>query len=217
MRLSKARKEIVTAVMKDTICEAASSVLVEHGVGGITMERVASSVGLATGSLYNYFQDKHELLKFIYTRLVEPFLQSLEEIVHSNLLAPQRLERVLRMALEHSCKHKALIRLLAQSDQESEVRRNVHSRVLHLFTTIFEQGIQEGSFRPHNSGHTGRMFVGCLSELFEQQREGASDEEANAYVDALIDAIHNGFSIHAEKSPGSGEANLSPANPQQSS
>lgn len=167
----------------------------------MTMDRVATTAELGTASLYTYFHDKDELLQFICTRLVDPFFQSLEEITSSELPAPQKLERILRNALEHSFKHKGLIRLLAESNQESYVKRNARPRLLRILTGIFEGGIQEGSFRPHDSVQTGHMFQGCFAELFEMQAEGASSEAVNRYVAVLIDAIRHGLSIHAEKTP----------------
>jgi len=199
MRLSKARKELVTAMMKDTIFEAAGSVLEQHGVHGITMDRVANVAGLAKGSLYNYFHDKDDLLKFIYGRLVEPFFETIEAIAAEQLPAPKKLEKILRTSLERSGKHKAIIRLLMETDQEHEVRKNMRPRILRILSDIFERGILEGSFRPHNAAHTARMFLGCFSELFELQASDASDEEIDGYVNVLIDATQHGFSIHMEK------------------
>ena len=160
MRLSKARREFVTAMMKDTIFEAADSVLERHGVKGITMDRVATTAGLATGSLYNYFQDKDDLLQFIFARLVEPFFLAIEEIVAGDLPAPRKLEKILRTALDRSAQHKGVIRLLAETDQDHKVRKSTRPRFLRLLTSLFEHGIKEGSFRPHNPVHTGHMFLG---------------------------------------------------------
>ncbi len=196
MRLSKARKELVTAMMKDTIFEAAGSVLEQHGVHGITMDRVANVAGMAKGSLYNYFHDKDDLLQFIYARLVEPFFQAIEEIAADQLPAPKKLEKILRTALERSGRHKAIIRLLMETGQEHEVRKSMRPRILRIFSDIFERGILEGSFRPHNVAHTARMFLGCFGELFELQASDASDEEIDGYVEVLIDATQHGFSIH---------------------
>ena len=124
MRLSKARSEFVTTMMKDTIFEAADSVLQQHGVNGITMDRVATTAGLAKASLYNYFEDKDDLLQFIYARLVEPFFHAMEDIAYGDLPAPRKLEKMLGMALEHSEKHKGVIRLLAELGQErNEVKK----------------------------------------------------------------------------------------------
>jgi AcrR family transcriptional regulator len=213
MRLSKARREIVTAVMKDTIAEAADSVLQQHGVGGMTMDRVATTAGLATASLYNYFRDKEELVQFIYARVVEPFFQAIEETAKAKLPAPRKLEIILRTALEHAVRHKGLIRLLAGAQQGDQIRRESRPRSLRIFVAIFEQGIREGSFRPHNSSQTGRLFLASLGELFELQMDGASDVEVNEFVDVLIDTVLKGFSLHPEKTPNSGEAGPSPSGP----
>lgn len=42
-RLSEARKAIVTAAMRESICEVAALVLCEYGIGGTTMNRVAGA------------------------------------------------------------------------------------------------------------------------------------------------------------------------------
>jgi len=199
MRLSKARKACVTAMMKDTIFEAASSLLEQHGSGGLTMDRVATKVGLATGSLYNYFQGKDDLLRFFYARLVEPSFLAIQKVADSDLPASQKLEPILRVVMESAVSHKGLIRLLAGIDSNSEVRKDIRPRMLRILMTIFKQGIEDGSFRPHNPMHTSRMFLGCLTELFELQAGGASNEEVQGFAETLIDAAVNGFSIRVEK------------------
>ena len=217
MRLSKARKKFVTAMMKDTIFEAAGTVLQEHGVTGITMDRVATTAGLAKGSLYNYFEGKDDLLRFVYTRLVDPFFQAIEEIAQGESRA-RKLEKILRTAFERGDQHKAIIRLLAETGQAHyEIKKRTRPRFLRILVSIFERGIVEGVFRSHNPAHTARMFLGCLSELFELQMDGASSEETNEYLGMLIDAALHGFSLHVEKGPQSGKASPSTLDPRPSS
>ena len=199
-RLRKARKEMLTAMMKESIFEAATLVLSEHGVQGTTMNRVAEAADLAKSSLYDYFPSKDELLEFVCDRMITPFLQAVEETLHLEMPAPQKLERIVRIAFETGAKHKAILRLLVYSDQEYQVRRRARPRILEAFTTIFEQGIREGSFHPHNPAHTGRMFLGAFRELFELQSSSASEEVINEYMRVLIDASLHGLSIHVEKS-----------------
>ena len=81
-RLSKARKALLTTMMRETIYEAATSVLCKHGVNGTTMNRVAEAANLAKSSLYDYFESKDDLLRFFNTRLVEPCFQAIEEIAN---------------------------------------------------------------------------------------------------------------------------------------
>jgi AcrR family transcriptional regulator len=197
MRLSKARKEIVNTVMKDTIFEAAGSVLELHGVGGMTMDRVATSAGLAAGSLYNYFRNKEEMLQFVYARLVEPFFELFEKIAASEHSAPEKLEMIVRMGLERSIQERGLIRLLVESGQDLHIRGQVRPRALRILTDIFAQGIREGSFRPHNPAHTARMFHGCYAGLFDLQAEGAPPDDVQEYVEDLIGAAAAALAIPA--------------------
>lgn len=210
-RLSKTRKALLNTMMKESIFEATTAVLCKHGVEGTTMNRVAEAASLSKSSLYDYFQNKDDLLAFVSDRIIGPFLKMLEELVPASLPASQKLETILRHALDDSTKHKAIIRLLAKSDSNLRVRRSARPRILEAITAIYEQGIEEGSFQPHNPAYTARMFLGCLRELFELQMDSASDEAATEYVGILIGAVRQGFSIHVPKSSGPGTA--SPTEP----
>lgn len=147
-RLSEARKKLLDSMMKESIFEAATSVLSEHGVDGTTMNRVAEAGDLAKSSLYDYFPSKDELLEFVSDRLRTPLMQGIAETLGANLPAPQKLERILRIAFETGTKHKAILGLLVHSDQEYQVRRRTRGQILEAFTAIFEQGIKEGSSTP---------------------------------------------------------------------
>lgn len=201
-RLSKARKALLTTVMKESIFEATTAVLCEHGVDGTTMNRVAAAANVAKSSLYDYFSSKDELLEFVSERIAVPFLEDLEQIVRTESSAPKKLAAILRSAFAHVTEHQAILRLLVESNQERLLKTRSRPRLLQAFTTIFEQGIREGSFRPHNPEHTGRMFLGCLAELFELQATNAPEEIARDYVEALIHMSLRGLSIHVESGSG---------------
>jgi AcrR family transcriptional regulator len=207
-RLCKARRELLTTLMKESIFEAATSVLSEHGIDGTTMNRVAEVAEVAKSSLYDYFPSKDDLLEFVSDRLVAPFMQAIEETVRADLPAPQKLERILWAAFDRAIKHKAILRLLAQSGEDYQVRQRTRPRMLEAFTAIYRQGIKEGSFHPHNPAHTGRMFLGAFSELFELLASSDSEEAAHEYAEALIDAALHGTSIHVEENHAAGEASL---------
>ena len=133
-------------MMKESIFEAATSVLSEHGVDGTTMNRVAEAAEVAKSSLYDYFPSKDELLEFVSERLVAPFMQAVEETLRADMPAPQKLERILRIALENGIQHKAIIRLLVQSEQEYQVQRE-------------DSSANPGGLHGHlRAGNQGRLF-----------------------------------------------------------
>ncbi len=141
------------------------------------------------------------LLAFVSQRIAGPFLTMLDALVPAVLPAPQKLEAILRHALDDKTKDKAVLRLLAQSNQNEQVKQSFRPRILEAITAIVEQGIKDGLFLPHNPAYTSRMFLGCLSELFELQSESAADDAATEYVDVVITAVRQGFSIHVAKVP----------------
>jgi AcrR family transcriptional regulator len=198
-------------MMKDTIFDAAGAVLEEQGTDGLTMDRVASKVGVATASLYNYFRDKNELLQYTYNRMVEPFFQAVEEVVKANAPAPHKLSRIVQAALEHSAKHKGLVMLLARMGYQPEIKDACRPRFVQILTTVFEQGTKEGSFRPLDATDLSRMFLGCLLEMFDLQAGGAPENDVKRFAGTLIDAILNG--VHTRKRPPRGEASEHLSNP----
>ena len=72
-RLSKTRRELLNTMMKESIFEATTTVLREHGVEGTTMNRVADAASLSKSSLYDYFQNKDDLLAFVSDRIMWAF------------------------------------------------------------------------------------------------------------------------------------------------
>jgi AcrR family transcriptional regulator len=212
-RLSKARKEMLTCMMKESIFEAASSVLCEHGIDGTTMNRVAETADLAKSSLYDYFPSKEELLRFVSDRLVVPFIQAVEETVRTDLPAPQKLERIVRRAFENATKHKAIVKLVVQANQQYQVRQKIRPRILQAFTAIFQQGIEEGAFHPYPPALASRMFLGSFHELFELLATSPSESEAWEYMKVLIDAALHGLSIHVGSSAAAGAGSSCQLNP----
>ncbi len=195
MRLTKARKACVTAMMKDTIYEAVSSLVEQHGASGLTMDGLAQKAGMATGTLYNYFRNKEDVLHFFHLRLVEPYHRAIESITTAALPAPQKLRQVFHAVLEQAVKYKEIRKLVVEMDYYSELRKASGPRLLQMLTTIFEQGVKEGSFRPHDPSHTGRIFRGALRELFDLQLSGASDKEVNRFAGTLIKTLLAGISV----------------------
>ena len=149
-RLSKARKELLTTMMKDSIFEATSSVLCTHGVDGTTMNRVAEAADLAKSSLYDYFQSKDELLAFVANRIMAPTAQLIEEIAQADLPATEKLGEIVRAAFASVEQHRALLLLLLRDNLRhvaESSRRSIRSRVDQTVSAVFEQGMREGQIR----------------------------------------------------------------------
>lgn len=184
-RLSKARKELLTTMMKETIYEAAASVLDEHGLNGVTMDRVAKAANVARSNLYDYFRDKDELVQFIARRITEPIHQAIAEIMQSDQSATEKLASIYRTVLTNLGKHQSLMGLLARNEDVRDAvdsykrKARASSVVIGLFAKVFEQGINEGKFRRADPVMLARMFIGCGGALADMQLDAGACNDAD--------------------------------------
>ena len=164
-RLSSTRKELLTAMMKEAISEAAVSVLAEHGVDGMTMDRVAVAADVAKGSLYCYFNSKHDLLKLVHAKIVDPILKTADEVIRADLPPTRKLEAILRVVFDQLAKHHGVFNLLLKDDTARVVleprRRTNRDIAVGQYAAIFRQGIEQGLFRPLDPVQLAEMFFGA--------------------------------------------------------
>jgi AcrR family transcriptional regulator len=203
-RLSGTRKALLTAMMKDAIVDAAVSVLREFGIGGTTMDRVATRAKLAKGSLYNYFENKGDLLCFVCGRIAEPTSKTIDAIVEADLPAPEKLEQILRTLSDDAVQHGGVLGWLLKNETIQDAPSMAERRrdALGQFSAVMEQGIREGTFRALDPAHAARMVLGCVRELFELQATAGRCDPAREYVELVIDVFLAGVSFRAGQDRG---------------
>ena len=167
-RLMQQRKDL----MKNGIYEAAVKILVKYGFEAMTMDRVAEEAGVAKGSLYNYFPNKLELLRFVHAKTVEPMHLRATEIVAANQPAADKLEAIFRMWSEHVGKHRGLFHFLFNEyavqvllKHEGETKQQ---DAIEKLAAVIEQGINEGVFRPVAARQYATLIFGAVREMCER-------------------------------------------------
>jgi AcrR family transcriptional regulator len=195
-KLTAIRKQALDEMMREAIFEATVAVLAEHGVEGLTMDRVAAAAVVAKGSLYHYFPGKQALLEFVYAKIIDPIHHDLLDIVASALPAIEKLATHLDNLLGHVAKHSRVFKLLFQDDtvqgllQSSQRRtREAGCRVL---AEIFQQGIAEGVFRHADPLLLAYMFLGLCTGVFDTQPDFGKHDERERIQRLIMSAFLNG-------------------------
>ena len=172
-RLTDRCKDLVASAMKDGIYEAAIDVLEEHGMEGLTMDRVAEVAGVAKGSLYNYFRNKQKLVHFIFDKTVEPAKLMIDEALAKPISAVRKLEACLRVWFELLARNRGLFDFLLNDPAAAHCHdpheRGNRDEGIGILRVIFEQGIEEGAFRPFDASRAAEMFFGALTVSIQQQ------------------------------------------------
>ncbi|HTM44111.1 MAG TPA: TetR/AcrR family transcriptional regulator [Polyangiaceae bacterium] len=114
---------------REAILAAAESTIAEVGVAAARMEDIASSAGVAVGTVYNYFKDRQQLV----TALVDLRRAELIDRVDAALTCKEqnsfedRLHAFVHACLSHFDQHRALFSLMVQ--EESEIQHNTGAKL----------------------------------------------------------------------------------------
>jgi len=196
-RLTQRCKELVASAMKDGIYEAAIEVVGEHGLDGLTMDRLAEAAGVAKGSLYNYFRNKEELVLFLFEKTVEPARQAVIEILGQPVCAVEKLESILRVWFENFATQRGIFDFLLSNRVGRELldcpKQSMRADAIEKFQRVFRQGIEEGAFRTVDVSRTAEMLLGAVILTIEQQVALAEERPVDESVRSLMDLFLQGL------------------------
>ncbi|MDZ7619484.1 MAG: TetR/AcrR family transcriptional regulator [Patescibacteria group bacterium] len=158
-----------TALIRDAIYGAAVAILTRDGLDAMTMERVAEEAGVAKGSLYNYFQNKTDLLKFVHERTVEPLRQSVQELLGSETPAIEKLRLFVALCIRYLGERRGLFHFLFTEHAIHKFIRHPKSEGSLHVATIVRQGVSEGVFRPVDAAFHGTLLFGAIRQMLEER------------------------------------------------
>jgi AcrR family transcriptional regulator len=203
--LTRKRKAAMDAVMKNAIFEATVRVLTEHGMEGMTMERVAETAGVAKGTLYNYFADKTDLLFYACDRVVDPIFEKAEATIKTDATPEEKLEKMVWELFAHLNSNLNLMRVFSEvhthylRDAEQhwgkmmERRRNHLTYGIRLIAEVIEEGVRKKRFRELDPMKTAAMLVGAVHLLIltkiEIDKSALEREDVNEFMDTFLPGL----------------------------
>jgi AcrR family transcriptional regulator len=164
------REQLIEA-RRNQILEAAVGVFADKGFHRATTKEIASAAGVSEGTIYNYFENKADLLISMITRLAD--MEELPEELAGALewdaqefLAAMMRHRMARIEQNHEMLQAILPEILTNP----ELRQRFYQHFVQPTATILEQyvrgRIESGELRPTNPSLTVRvvqsMFAGML-------------------------------------------------------
>jgi len=183
----------------EAILEAAERVFAEEGLGAARMERIAAEAGVAVGTLYNHFRDKHALLD----ALVRTRRQGLVDRMDAALLGAsalpveEQLRRFLTALFEHLAVHGRLLTALVQGG-EGPARPGPGSGVLQALQErvagLVARGAAAGVLRRGEDEVLAAAFLGMARGVFlaELGRDAGSRTAPAERAARLVDLFLRG-------------------------
>jgi len=146
-----------TAQRREEILVAAEKVFDANGYASTTMEAVAVEAGISKGSIYNYFQSKHDLFRQVFSRAVTTGQEQAARLIDEPLTATEKLRRILHQWFGQLSYYRRIGRLVlefwataARESQGGELAgwfQQMYILERSIIARIVAQGVEAGEFR----------------------------------------------------------------------
>ena len=166
------------------IIEAAFAVFGETGYRAAGMKDIADRAGISPGTIYTYFQDKHELFRATAEQLWERFLGQVRALAAAPEPADRRLERFLELGFGSLRHYLPLLRgMLFESSQMNILQKGVDELCGLVESVLMErpEASRRARVDPTARRSTVRMVV--MGALFSAAL--AEPGEVDGQIDGL--------------------------------
>jgi AcrR family transcriptional regulator len=190
-------KEQMAEARRTQILMGAAQVFAEKGYHKATTKEIAQAAGVAEGTIYNYFDNKRELLLAMIELVAAQSLKNL--IVAQTPADPKEfitmiLHNRYQLAQERSY---LIVPIVAEMFSDADLRQEVYRKILMPVTALLEQYIQthidSGLFRPVNPMIVTRAFVGSILINFAMKLAHLDPRYEALSVDALVEELASIF------------------------
>ncbi len=203
---------------KEKILDAAVDEFSRHGFRQASVNRMVDRIGIAKGSLFQYFGNKEGLFEVIFTYAVELVRQSLRQVKRETAEADffDRIKEStlagIRFIQRHPRIYRIYLKMIFQEDfpLRAEFLQQVHLFSAEYLQPIVEGGIARGELRPDIDVNIAVFMLDAMMDRFLQAYcvpfldAGAkiyqtSDVDLERKIDEFVNLLRLGMG--AEKNP----------------
>lgn len=198
---------------KERILQASIDEFAEHGFHQASINRLVSRLGIAKGSIFQYFGSKERLFAFVFDYAIEMVKSKLRSVrdVTKEMSFPHRLKSILWAGINFVEQHPNIYRLyLKMIFQDNfplrdELLKKIHLMSADFLTSLVEHAISRGEVRKDLDVDFIVFFLNSVLDRFIQAYTvafwdagagiyRADKEELGRRIDWLISIVERGLS-----------------------
>jgi len=171
---SLSRKERERLRHKEDIMAGALKLFAEKGFHNVSMQEIAAATEFATGTLYNFFQNKEALYAELMITCGKEMESLLLPILEGTESEDQKLRRFIEAHRMIFAEHMDVIRLylgtvgrlsmVMAPSMDDEIER-IQVTILDRLTAVIQSGAEHGQFRACNAGMAALGLSAMLESL----------------------------------------------------
>ncbi len=187
------------------IVDAARKRFAYYGFSKVTMDEIATDVGMGKASLYYYFPTKESLFEEVIKQEKNQFFTDIQSMIEEKIAPCDMLRRYAAKRIEHFRILANLRALGFQRDGEMrasslELYKEFQQQEVKALQQILQVGKRSGDFEFTNSQHSAeaimQMLYGPRSWLLHKGQSNLDDETFRALEQAtkeIVEIIINGI------------------------
>ena len=156
------------------LIEASIDLFAREGFWNIPTSRIAKHAGVATGTLFNYFESKAVLIDAVYTRLKQEWMLHIMAGYPEDGMIKARLEhiwfRFIDWGMRFPMRYELMMQLKLSNLVSAEAQQS-HEKELAFAVALVEQGIEEGLFVAISPDYFGQIFYAQLEAAVHYAKE----------------------------------------------
>lgn len=111
----------------------------KDGFSDTSMKKIAENTDLAVGTLYNYFDNKEELIFYVITKSWEDTFSKLEQILKKDFKQEEKIEKFILLLYREISQRKAVGKELIKNNIIAQERfESINEQLKQQFITLFD-------------------------------------------------------------------------------
>ena len=190
--------EDMKADKKEVIRKAAVDVISEYGYYNTSISQIAERAAVAVGTIYNYFENKEEILEYIFSVELEKRIKFLKELKEKEISVWDKIKKFLEMHFAEVRRNTAAAKI---SVREKEFPRAAHSGAIAEYRSqipeqikkIVQEAVAKGEMREHNIEIISAMIFASVHGIVERAIKTDNFAVLQEAPEEVIDLLKNGL------------------------
>lgn len=191
----QARRQAQT---RDNIIQNALRMIVEQGVGGLSIRAVADSIDYTPGALYKYFDSKDELIDAVRAVCFERLNACIAAAIQSAENAGEMLMAGGLVYIEYAAQHPQEYHLMFNMEPSRSTAGEHRAIAMQSLLTIVQLGIETGQFAPQADYDATAIAYHCWATvhgLASLQSTVLLDEDLLSVSRVILQKVVDSFSV----------------------
>ncbi len=196
------RRAAIDGAMRDEVYRTSVRILTEEGIAALTLDRIATEIGVSRPTLYNYFRDRAGVVTFIEDRVFAPLEALLDEIVGGHAPAREKLEALCTAVVDGVYRERALVLAIFHKEMlegaVKEAKAAKRERAIGLVARVLEEGMRTGELRAVPVRSAAEVVFGAINGMVDSMVYSGRFRTGAEVVPPVLDVLLRGL----DRAPG---------------